>query len=168
MKIKSKFKTLVITNLVGACLLVGCSPTNQIDIIDDQGNIVEKPEGYDELPAGLEEIKEQEVSEEKPKMELQNLEDLRDKETGYVPLEKANEWLANKMKEYKEVDRVYDEETGLTKVFYVSKDGTELEVRILHPYGEDGISVLKDQVLQILLGERDLSTIKTLDDNASN
>mgnify|MGYP006922430061 CR=1 FL=1 len=58
------------------------------------------------------------------------------------------------MKDYKEVDRVYDEETGLTKVFYVSNDGTELEVRILHPYGEDGLTVIKDQVLQILLGER--------------
>ena len=57
--------------------------------IDDRGNIIDKPVGYDELPAGLEEIKEQEISEEKPKMELQDLEDLRDKETGYVPLEKA-------------------------------------------------------------------------------
>lgn len=168
MRLNKKVRNLLVVNLIACSILTGCSATNEIDLIDDQGNLIEKPEGYDKLPKGLEEIKKEETEVEKPKLELQDLEELRDKNTGYVPIDKANEWIANKMVGYREVDRKFDEETGLTRIFYVSNEGAELEVRVLHPYAEDGITVLSDQVLQILLGERDLNTIKEIDENAQH
>lgn len=168
MKLNKKVRNLLVINLIACSVLTGCSATNEIDLIDDQGNIIEKPEGYDDLPKGLEELKKEEVEAEKPKLELQDLEELRDKETGYVPLDKANEWIAAKMVGYREVDRKFDEEAGVTRIFYVNDGGAELEVRILHPYAEDGITVITDQVLQILLGERDLNTINEIDENAQH
>ncbi|GAA0101629.1 hypothetical protein UT300012_23440 [Paraclostridium bifermentans] len=151
----------VLTMITLAGLMAGCQPSNQIDIIDDKGKMIEKPKGYDNLPKGMEDIKKKDNPVDKPQPKRQNLDDLREGEEGIIPIEKANEWIANKMKDYQEIDRKFKEEEGITSIYYKKKDGTgvEQEIRIIHPYEKDGVTPIPDKVLDVFLGDRQLNTI---------
>ena len=151
----------LMTMITLAGLLSGCQPSNQIDIIDDKGKIIHKPKDYDKLPKGMEQIKKHETPDQKPQPKRQDLDDLREGEQGVIPIDKANEWIANKMKDYNEIDRKFKEEEGITSIFYKKKDGSgpEKEIRIIHPYEKDGVTPIPNQVLDVFYGDRQLNKV---------